>query len=130
MGTVIDASALTAWLLGEPGAEVAERVIVEGAAISAVNVTETITRLMRNGLSWQEGAAHIDEVDVFVVPFTRDQSVEAARLAPVTAGLGMSLADRACLATARALGARVVTADRAWSKLDPSVTGVEIELIR
>ena len=47
-------------------------------------------------------------------------------LAPLTKPFGLSLADRACLVLARRLGLPVVTADRAWAKLDlgiPLVAG-------
>jgi PIN domain nuclease of toxin-antitoxin system len=45
----------------------------------------------------------------------------------LTRHLGLSLADRACLALARRRSARVVTADRTWAGL---AVGVEIETIR
>jgi PIN domain nuclease of toxin-antitoxin system len=37
------------------------------------------------------------------------------------------LGDRSCLALARSLGAPLLTADRAWQRID---LGIEIELIR
>jgi PIN domain nuclease of toxin-antitoxin system len=44
-----------------------------------------------------------------------------------TRGLGLSLADRACLALAIERGAAVLTADRTWAELD---LGIEIRLVR
>jgi PIN domain nuclease of toxin-antitoxin system len=50
-----------------------------------------------------------------VVPFDLELAVETAALAPLTASLGLSLGDRACIATGIRLGAKAVTADRKWS---------------
>jgi PIN domain nuclease of toxin-antitoxin system len=47
----------------------------------------------------------------------------------LTRPAGLSLADRVCLALARRLGLRAMTADRAWRSVSAAI-GVEIELIR
>ena len=44
-----------------------------------------------------------------------------------TSELGLSLADRACIALARRLGSGVATADQAWSGVD---VGVQITMSR
>jgi len=44
-------------------------------------------------------------------------AIEVARLRPLTRQVGLSLADRACLALAHRLGTRALTADSAWSGL-------------
>jgi len=46
---VLDASALLAYLQGEPGAERVAEVLVIGAAISSVNWAETLTKLAERG---------------------------------------------------------------------------------
>ncbi len=51
----------------------------------------------------------------------------AAILREPTRDLGLSLADRACLALASDLEVPAVTADRSWRDLD---IGVEVELVR
>jgi ribonuclease VapC len=53
--------------------------------------------------------------------------VVIARLRPLTRAQGLSLGDRACLATGLRLGRPVITADRSWAALD---VGVTIQLIR
>jgi PIN domain nuclease of toxin-antitoxin system len=44
-----------------------------------------------------------------------------------TSHLGLSLADRACLALALRLGLPIVTADRAWAELE---LAVQVQTIR
>jgi PIN domain nuclease of toxin-antitoxin system len=56
-----------------------------------------------------------------------DLAHRTGRLWPVTAHLGLSLADRACLALAMREGLPVLTGDRAWATLD---LGVDVVLIR
>ena len=62
-----------------------------------------------------------------LVPFTEPHAREAARLRPRTRHIGLSLADRACLALGRLHRLPVLTTDRAWRSLRISV---KIEVIR
>ena len=62
-----------------------------------------------------------------VVPFDEMQAWDAGRLRPYTRALGLSVADRACLALARTLDLPVLTGDRAWTSLD---VGVDIRVFR
>jgi len=62
-----------------------------------------------------------------LVPFTEAHAREPARLRPATRRLGLSLADRACLARGRLHRLPVLTTDRAWRSLRISV---RIEVIR
>jgi PIN domain nuclease of toxin-antitoxin system len=62
-----------------------------------------------------------------VVPLNEDDSVTTAQLRSLTRAHGLSLGDRACLATGLRLGLPVLTADRSWANLD---VGVTIRLIR
>jgi ribonuclease VapC len=130
---VLDASALLAYAQDETGAEAAEEVLAEGAVISAVNWAEVLTRL---GESRDEDPAALEAYLsqrglvrglLTVVPFTESESIVAAQLRAVARRLGLSLADRACLATGIRLGATVLTADRAWSGLS---VGIAINVIR
>jgi ribonuclease VapC len=54
---------------------------------------------------------------ITVEPLTTADATAAARLRPLSRPVGLSLADRACLALARRLSAAVLTADHAWSGL-------------
>ena len=123
---VLDASALLALLFAEPGAERVADVIAEGAVISTVNLSEVATLLVRHGQEPEKTLAPVRE-QVAVELFTPEDALTAAKLSPLTTPKGLSLGDRACLALAKRLAARAVTAERAWARLD---VDVQIELIR
>lgn len=125
--TVLDASALLAYLRDEPGAEVVADAIAEGAAISTVNLAEVLSRVAdRDGDPSRLAGEMTDRGllggAVSVESFTDEDAVEVARLRPETRAQGLSLGDRACLALARRLGLPALTADTAWSRLGLEVT--------
>ncbi|MEJ7798786.1 MAG: type II toxin-antitoxin system VapC family toxin, partial [Solirubrobacteraceae bacterium] len=119
---VLDASALLAYLRDEPGAQAVADAIAEGAAISAVNVAEVLSRSADRGA---DPAQLADELTrrgllggaLLVEAFTADDAIEAARLRPLTRQAGLSLGDRACLALTHRLRTVALTADTAWAGL-------------
>jgi ribonuclease VapC len=115
-----------ALLFGEHGAEIVAGLIAEGAVISAVNLSEVATVLVRRELD-VDGILDPLTRQVAVIPFTDEDALSAAALYSVGGQRGLSLADRACIALARRLGTTAATADQAWSGLD---AGVEITMIR
>ncbi|MEX0974727.1 MAG: type II toxin-antitoxin system VapC family toxin [Bacillota bacterium] len=130
-GNVIDASALLAFLLDEPGASlVAEALATGGSLLSAVNYSEVISKLGEHGISAEQLASDfaerglLDLVDI--VDFTPDLAEATAGLRTPTKSLGLSLGDRACLAMAKARGLPALTADRRWLQ----VPGVVVRTIR
>jgi ribonuclease VapC len=123
---VADASAMLAALKNEPFAHIDPRELV-GAAISAVNFCEVLSKLHEDGLSEAQAEAAVSKMDLRVVPFDEPQARIVARLRSMTRHAGLSLGDRACLALGERLGCSVATADRAWASLD---IGVEVILIR
>ncbi|MDQ3067826.1 MAG: type II toxin-antitoxin system VapC family toxin [Actinomycetota bacterium] len=123
---VLDASALLALLQGERGAELIEP-LLDRSAISAVNWSEVVQRLLRRGLALAELGPDLDALDLSVVSFDARLAEAAAELAAATRPAGLSLADRACLALARETGAPAFTADRLWESVD---VGVEIRIVR
>jgi PIN domain nuclease of toxin-antitoxin system len=126
--TVLDASALLAGLLKEPGAgRVAEA--LDAAVMSAVNVAEVAAALARNGASEREVRSVLRAVAVTTLPADEELAIEAGLLRSVTDRAGLSLGDRFCLALARRLGAPALTTDRMWLEVSDSV-GVEVQLIR
>lgn len=115
--TVLDASAILGLVLGEPRARsVLDH--LDGASVSAVNHAEVVGKLTSVGMPSPIVAEVIERLDVDIVPFTDIHAVLAGELRSLTAAVGLSLGDRACLATALDLGAAVVTLDRAWVDLD------------
>jgi|DewCreStandDraft_2_1066082.scaffolds.fasta_scaffold03093_9 PIN domain nuclease of toxin-antitoxin system len=132
VGAVLDASALLAYLQGEPGSDLVEVALAAGAVISAVNYAEVLSRLGDAGA--EPAAVHrrlrehgLISSLVEVLPLTEDDAVVIAQLRAPTRAQGLSLGDRACLATGLRLGRPVLTADRTWAGLS---AGVTVRLIR
>jgi len=123
---VLDASAILALLRREPGAD---RVwpVLPVAVISAVNVAEAASVLTKAGFAIGDARSALADLPMRIIDFDASQAFEVARLRPLTAIKGLSLADRACLALASLRGSPVLTADRAWAALD---VGVEVRAIR
>lgn len=123
---VIDASALLAYLQDEPGGS---RVgdCLDGALLSSVNLSEVIQKAAQFGADTAGLATDLAEIGICLEPFTLDQAEIAAGLWPTTRKLGLSLADRACLALAIDYDAQVLTTDKAWRDLDIRLA---VEVIR
>ncbi len=123
---VLDASAMLAFVFGEPGRDVVDGYL-DDAVASAVNVAEAGTRLIDRGATWSEVRRSIGHLSLEVVPYDGPQALATAGLRELTRHRGLSLGDRACLQLAAQRGLPVVTADRAWAELE---IGVEVRLIR
>lgn len=127
---VLDASALLAWALREPGWMTVDEVLAAGqveCVLSAVNLCETVSKLIDRGLPESAVEPFVAALPAQVVPFDRALALAAARLRPATRRYGLALGDRACLALAAARRAPVLTADRVWSELD---LDVEVRIVR
>ena len=122
---VLDASALLAALLLEPGHETVRE--ADGAGISAVNLAEVYARADERGAGNGRVDAIVELMSIAVHGFARGDARLTAALRRSTRHLGLSLGDRACLALGQRLGLPVMTADRRWAELD---IGVEVHLIR
>jgi ribonuclease VapC len=114
---VLDASAILAVVIAEPGHERLHAELLSRAIASAVNVAEVHTKLL--ALGWQSHEAWNDATGVIseIVHFEEEHAKLTGDLAPGTRALGLSLGDRACLALGIVLGAPVYTAERLWRKL-------------
>jgi ribonuclease VapC len=124
--TVLDASALLAFVNREPGAEKVTAVLGE-AMISAVNLCEVVTKLALRGSVPHRVLAALGESELEVVDFDRALAEAAGLLAVHARSRGLSLGARVCLALARREGAAALTADTAWRKVD---LGIDIQFIR
>ena len=111
MEYLLDASTLLAWLNGERGADEVEP-LLDRSAISSVNLSETIQESLDKGVDVKGLRADLEALRIVLVPFKVEDAENAAALWMETKELGLSLGDRACLATALRLGLPAVTADR------------------
>ncbi len=127
-GVALDASALLALLLGEPGGE-RVRAVLEGAMLGAVNLAEIVSHYAKQGASRLDIEALMGPLPIRVVPVDTALSYDAGMLRPVTLQGGLSLGDRYCLALARREGVPVLTAERRWPAI-AAAAGVIVELIR
>lgn len=127
MSSVLDASAVLAVILGEPGAARVNQAIADGTFISSVNVTEVVTRQIDRGVSDGDARANVEELEIEVVAFDEELAYRAGLLRSATRSAGLSLGDRACLALAERLGVPALTTDRIWGTLQ---LGIQIEVIR
>ena len=117
---VLDASAILAVLNREPGAEAILPMLTFGL-ISSVNYAETLSKLVDQGASGDQARAAFFELGVDVADFDRSLADRAGELRSITRHRGLSLGDRACLALAEREGVPVVTTDRNWSDILPSL---------
>lgn len=123
---VLDASALLCILFREPGAEEVEARLSK-ALVSAVNVHETLSKLVDRGVGIEEARAMLDDLDIEIVPVDAEQAALGGALRAATRQSGLSLGDRSCLALAQAMQATAVTTDRAWKDV---AIGTQIEVVR
>ena len=124
--TVLDASALLAFVNGEPGGEIVAENLAD-ALISAVNFSEAIAKLVGRGVPFDRAVEMVRLAEVPVISFDRSLAEFAGGLIAQTKRRGLSFADRACLALAARENLPALTADRAWASLS---IGVEIMNIR
>src|SRR5579862_912088 len=115
MAKILDASAILAFLLNEPGADRVQPDLAEGI-LSAVNAAEVLTVLCRKGVPMEQAELALRKTRVEVRDFSLKEAVKTAELMiPQTRPRGLSLGDRSCMATAILLELPVVTTDRAWA---------------
>ena len=126
MALVLDASSLLAFLHDEPGADKVWSTL-SGALVGAVNWSEVVQKSLQRQADITGMRQEFVEAGVLFVPFTAEQAEIAAQLWEKTRALGLSLADRACLALAIERKVPVLTADRAWSALS---LDLDIQFIR
>ncbi len=124
---VLDASAILAVLFEEPGAEKLTDEIMESAVVSAVNLAEVQSKLVKMGHPPEDAWSDALLLETDPEPFTADQAKIAGSLIAKTEKCGLSLGDRSCLALAIALKAPVYTTEQAWKNLK---VGVPIHVIR
>lgn len=123
---MLDASAVLAAYFDEPGAE-RVRSALPGSLISSVNYTEVIGKCLDRGDALGAALRKLAAMGLVVVSHDIQLARRAGELRPLTKRLGMSLADRACLALAERERLPALTADRSWKSLS---LDIEVRLIR
>ena len=126
MTSVLDASALLAFLLDEPGQEQVDQVLPE-AVISGVNWAEVLQQLIRRGAEIEGCRGDLEALGLSIRAFDAEAAEQAARLWPESRAHGLSLGDRACIALGIDLNVPILTGDRIWSTAYPNLP---IQLIR
>lgn len=110
--SVLDASAILAFIQGERGAEVVEAALVDTPVCGAANWSEVAQKVLAAGRDWNLVRALLVSYDVRVEPVSGDDAEWAAQR--WQRGEGLSLADRLCLALAERVDSDVLTADDTW----------------
>ena len=128
MTVVVDAAAVMALMLAEPGAEMVATVI-RGSLMSAINVSECCARGVERGSSAEAVLAILEEYEVTIVPFDLDQALEAARLREPTRFAGGGIGARACLALGASNAATIYTGDRRLASVS-GIDNLDVRLIR
>jgi ribonuclease VapC len=123
---VLDASAILAYLVDESGSREVEKLLDEAGA-SAVNIAEVASKLAERGAPADGIRQTIQALGIEVIPCDEAIAYQVGELRRSTKKLGLSLGDRACLATALQYNVRAITADRDWKTLK---TGARIHVIR
>jgi PIN domain nuclease of toxin-antitoxin system len=119
---VVDASAVLAWVFNERGEDTVDR-ILPYSALSTVNLAEVLYKAAEEGASTNSLPEDLKGYGVTLEPFTVEDArlVEEIKRAARVRGVGLSLGDSCCLATALRLHVAAVGADQAWEALDLAV---------
>lgn len=128
ISAILDASALLALLLDEPGSAKVFG-IIDQAAMSAVNQAEIYSHYARHGVGRDVISAMLRPLPIAIVPVDASLAIEAGMLRATTFSAGLSLGDRCCLALAKRENLPAWTADRAWKSI-ADMAEVQVTLIR
>ncbi|MGV8885445.1 MAG: PIN domain-containing protein [Rhodoglobus sp.] len=111
--TVLDASAILAFLQNEAAAGRVEQQLSAGATCGAANWSEVAQKVRASGQDWARASALLLSYGLVVEPVTLDDAEMAAKL--WVRGSGLSLADRLCLALGARLQTSILTCDTEWA---------------
>ena len=120
---VLDATAVLALILDEPGSARLQELVPDGV-VGAVNVAEVLAKLVGKGMHRPEAIAAFDALHLEMVGFDPSE----ARLSVSYVRKNVSLGDRCFLATAHTRGT-AWTSDRALASIDSALLP-KVELFR
>jgi len=125
---VLDASAVLAFLQGEPGTDRVRTALGQSVCfISAANLAEAAGKLFERLGDMTQVMELLAIPGLERLPVTDEDAFLAGELVVHAKPLGLSLGDRLCLALGLREKARVLTADQAWLRLK---VGPAVEVIR
>ncbi|OGV28021.1 MAG: hypothetical protein A3F18_05055 [Legionellales bacterium RIFCSPHIGHO2_12_FULL_37_14] len=124
---IFDTSAYLALINGEPGSNIVKNYVSQ-AYMSTVNIAELVSYLVRNGYCDVNKIARIVNL-IRAYEYNYDLAIITGEMITHTSSYGLSLGDRACLASAKMLDVPVYTADKQWTGLQ-KIVGVKIIQIR
>jgi ribonuclease VapC len=125
---ILDASAILAFLLAEPGQDRVAEALLRDATMTTVNFAEVASKYVLRGAK-ARAETLAERLPVTFVPVDLDLALRAAMMADLTRPAGLSLGDRVCLALGQRTGQTVLTADRTWLGVAEAV-GARVELVR
>ena len=118
--TVLDASAILAFLWGEPGCEAVNEAFVGGTVgCTLANWSEVVAKVTARGANWNVAEVALIGHGLTLLAIDESDAVEAGRMWAKHPSL--SLGDRLCLAVGERLGAAILTADGEWAAVSPLV---------
>ena len=126
MTVVLDASALLALLLNEPGKEQVKKALAN-SMISSLNWGEVTQILLRKEFSTEGVRAALQALGLVIEPLSTEQAEGAAALWNQGKAYGLSMGDRVCVFLGTTKGERILTADKVWAEAFPDLP---ISLIR
>jgi PIN domain nuclease of toxin-antitoxin system len=127
--SVLDASALLAYLRQEPGWEQVLEALTGTTTMTSVNFGEVAGWMVRKGAD-EAAVRGLRNGLVFpLTPVDNDLCIRAALLEPLTRAKGLGIGDRLCLALAARSDSVALTADAAWQEIAAGA-GVVVQLIR
>jgi PIN domain nuclease of toxin-antitoxin system len=113
---VLDSSAVIALVRREHGWEKVEAAL-ERSVMSAISLTESMTKLIRQGGEPRLVERLLRALDLEVIPWDEQLAWASRDFCPLAWTNGLSFADRACLTLARQLDLAAMTGDSEWKKL-------------
>lgn len=128
MSFTLDASAILAILLDEPGGDYVYARLNQ-SQISVVNLSEIYATLLDGGMDFEEAEAIINPLPFRIRTFREGHAWKVAQLRPLTKPLRLSLGDRACIAQSMFNELPILTADRRMAEAK-SLLDIDIRLIR